>query len=299
MSTVVYVGAVGRSGSTILDRSLVGSDGISLGEIRWLLTRGIEANEPCSCGELFGDCSFWSSVVKHAVDGGLTPDLIERARRGQHRFDHDASYFLWPALRLFWRSDFDAWIEALKLLYEAIDAEAADRTVVDSSKAATYLRALRHAGVTPALVHLTRDPRAVAFSWSRTREYVPGSGRFIPRMPAWRSASFWMLRNSQLLLQRPARRRLLRYEDLCEDPTETLKELCADLDIGMPSGRAQNHQFAGNPVRFGSREEPRPLRIDNEWTRSMRRRDRVLVSIMCWPLERRFRYPLSAGRTDR
>ncbi len=61
MSTIVFIGAVGRSGTTLLERTLATGHGVvALGEMVHVWHRGLEQDEPCGCGEPFSECPFWS-----------------------------------------------------------------------------------------------------------------------------------------------------------------------------------------------------------------------------------------------
>ena len=60
---VLYLGGIGRSGSTLLERMLGQIPGTcSLGEVVHLWARGIRDNERCGCGDTFHACPFWTSV---------------------------------------------------------------------------------------------------------------------------------------------------------------------------------------------------------------------------------------------
>src|SRR5207245_4821641 len=68
--TVLYLGGVGRSGSTLVDRILGQVPGLfSGGEIRDLWARGLIENRQCGCGTPFRSCSFWTEVGRRAFGG--------------------------------------------------------------------------------------------------------------------------------------------------------------------------------------------------------------------------------------
>ena len=74
---VLFVGGLGRSGSTVLDMLLAQEPGmVPVGEVRHLWERGLRDNDLCGCGAPFHDCPFWRAVG-------------ERAFGGWHRLDPD------------------------------------------------------------------------------------------------------------------------------------------------------------------------------------------------------------------
>ena len=78
MSTVLYVGGLGRSGSTLLDRMLGRLDDVwSVGELVHLWERGLKENNRCGCGRCFADCPFWRRVGEVAFGGWDTLDADE------------------------------------------------------------------------------------------------------------------------------------------------------------------------------------------------------------------------------
>jgi len=65
---VLYIGGLGRSGSTLIERLLGQVPGVcAVGELVHLWDRGITEDERCGCGEPFRQCPFWSQVGKTAA----------------------------------------------------------------------------------------------------------------------------------------------------------------------------------------------------------------------------------------
>ena len=64
---VLYLGGLGRSGTTVLERVLGELPGTcSVGELVHLWRRGVLDDETCGCGEPFSRCPFWSEVLRDA-----------------------------------------------------------------------------------------------------------------------------------------------------------------------------------------------------------------------------------------
>src|SRR5947209_18950727 len=70
VTRVLYIGGLGRSGTTLLER-ILGElpSACALGEVVHLWRRGIIDNERCGCGVPFGDCEFWRGVGDAAFGG--------------------------------------------------------------------------------------------------------------------------------------------------------------------------------------------------------------------------------------
>src|SRR5690606_14695161 len=64
---VVFIGGLGRSGTTLLERLLGQLPGVvPLGEITHLWERDLVGDEMCACGATFSYCEFWQRIGKAA-----------------------------------------------------------------------------------------------------------------------------------------------------------------------------------------------------------------------------------------
>jgi hypothetical protein len=305
---VVYVGSWSRSGSTLLDLMLGAVPGfVSAGEVRFLWDRGLIEGQLCGCGVPVRACPFWRAVLDEAFGSGAHPDAAEmRALRdrvdGLARLPYTAGP--WRPARL--ARDLRAFREVLARVYRGIGRVAGAAVVVDSSKYAAYGRVLAGApGLDLRVIHLVRDSRAVAYSWTRAKRLleVPGEERYMPVHPARRSAGYWALENVALEVLRPAvtRAAVLRYDDLAERPAAALAGVLQRLGLPgdtsvLASGRLPgrvNHTVAGNPVRLTRGEIA--IRPDVEWRRGIAPRARRTVTALTWPLLLRYGFPLRTG----
>lgn len=307
--SVIYLGGFGRSGSTLVERLLGAVPGwVNVGELVDLARSVAPADERCGCGVRFSQCPVWNEVGAAAF-GGWTPSVLERLRdlhRAAARQRH--------LPRLLGRSghDSDALLElreSYARLYRAI-AEVTDSVVVvDASKGPALGQALvRAAGIDVRLLNVVRDPRAVAWSWTKqvrrphaTAPASPATGPQVTgsemwRIPTHRSAAQW----SALQIEMEAIARLgggrsarLRYEDFLADPRASLVDACRQLGLPLSptelppvrQGRvelAPSHGLSGNPSRFVS--GPVELRRDEGWRSGMALTDRVLVTAVTLPL---------------
>ena len=297
---LLLVAGSGRSGSTILDLALSKSlPGFSVGEFRWLWSRGLDDPRQCSCGSPIPDCSFWQAVSAELHDRtdvgprewGAHLEAVLQRRRAAHRVAFDTHGRLAQPLVPFFSN-----------VYDIIRANSRASVIIDSSKFFAFVSlAYAHTNLSPLVVHLVRDPRAVAYSWTRRRKRPDVTGRtaYMPRYPAWKVARSWVYQ--QLTILRLARRwdhyLLLRYEDFSSRPEANIQAIRERLSLrhGQACSTKTSHAVDGNPVRFSGSTLP-PIRPDLEWLQRLPLSSRLLVTVLTAPLLSRFRYPLFVSK---
>jgi hypothetical protein len=300
---VLYIAGWGRSGTTIVDNILGSYESVfSAGELYYLWRRGLGQRRRCGCGRPLPQCPLWRAVIDLAYrDRGLRATETNRAQRRSVRVRDT-----WRLSR--GRLDEDAlrYRDELGRIYAAI-AEVTDaELIVDSSKVpAGAAVAAQVDGIDAYLLQMVRDPRAVAYSWMRSKVQpdvtVP---RPMNRHSAARSSVNWVAWN--LLTEEVARRgyagrfERLRYEDFVTDPQDAIR-VVFDL-VGLPVQGTPfvdastvklggNHTVSGNPSRFDTGAVP--LRHDDSWTLGQSTRDRLISTATSLPLLRRYGYPLA------
>ena len=305
MSTIVFIGAVGRSGTTLLERTLATAPRtIALGEMVHLWDRSVRDGEPCGCGARFEACPFWSAVGQRAYGGWerVALDQLADDRRVVDR-NRYIPFLIAPRLApTRFREARTRLLDVLDRLYEAIDDVASEAqpgvVLFDSSKHPSYLFLLR--GLTSHrlhLLHVVRDPRGVANSWARqvTR---PEAGNDMEQLGTTRAIVRWTSHN--LLLQLAGRlgvpRRRLSYEHFTRDPLElgrTVDELLSDdhppapaaLDLAIDGHTVTlgvDHTVSGNPMRF--RTGAVEISSDESWRSTMPRRRQMMIGTLTSPL---------------
>lgn len=301
---VLFIGGLGRSGSTLVDRVLGQTpDVCSVGELVFLWERGLLANERCGCGEAFRSCPFWTEVGEKAFGGWDQVDPEEKLAL-QRRVDRNryVPWILLPALSRSYRQRLRGYGEMLARIYIAIGEVSGARLVVDSSKhASTAAIVSRLPGIDSRIVQLVRDPRGVAWSWAKvvSRPDTPEAGTEMARLGSFRASARWQAYNLLLaVVRRPGRGQAVRYEDFVDRPAHATRRLLAFGGVAgsfLPqfvSDRrvvlAVDHTVAGNPLRFRTGELE--IRADDEWRDSMPRRRRLLVSALTFPTSAVFRY---------
>ncbi|WP_283135404.1 sulfotransferase [Rhizohabitans arisaemae] len=303
---VVFLGGLGRSGTTLLERLLAQLPGVvALGEVVHLWERGLRRNEPCGCGVAFLDCQFWRNVGDRAFGGWDRLDVAEILRR-KRRVDR-IRRIPWlacaavPAARIGGRRSAVADYAHLYLrLYAAASAVSGRPVVIDSSKHASLAFCLRTADPAFRVAHVVRDSRGVAHSWAKRVER-PEDGAPMTRWPPLRTGIHWLVENLafELLSRRGVPVTPVRYEELLRAPRATLAHLAGKLGLRCDDGALDfvgtghaelsvAHTVSGNPLRF--RTGRVDLRSDQAWRSRLPRLQRATVTVLTWPLLSRYGY---------
>jgi len=302
---LLFITGSGRCGSTILHDILGQIDGFSaIGELRYVWERGLTNNSICGCQIPFRKCEFWQSVMLEAFGGMEDIDIQEISRLNNSMRIYNLPLMVIPYMRKRIESRLKLFLFTLGKLYRAIHVTSNSKVIIDSSKDPQYGYLL---GMLPEIelyiLHLIRDSRAVAYSWSRRKLFYPDvtSRDYMDRYNSIRSSFQWNARNiiAESCLRRgfvPYMR--LRYEDLIEKPQESIKcilnmlgEKTVDLSfIKQNSVRINkaSHSVFGNPGRF--RIGIVKLKLDNEWKAKMRILNEISVMAITWPLLLKYRY---------
>jgi hypothetical protein len=308
---ILFIGGLGRSGSTLLALLLNSLPGfVSVGELRmlWLYQ---QEDVLCSCGAPFHACEFWTAVGERAFGGWEQADipqiLLTMRFVDRHRY---LPFLVKPGLSPKFDERLRAYREAIALIYAAIRAVAGADVVVDSTKVPPFAYVVRGiGGVDLRVVHLVRDPRGVAYSWMKwkRRPEVREGELFMDRYGPVSASLRWLDCNFLMhnLVGPDVPGLLVKYEDFVAHPQDAVRSvvrhagepaqdaLIEELLAGRRSIR-ENHSVAGNPIRFD--RGPLRLRLDDEWKSQMRRRDRLVVTALTSPLLSRYGYGPRDGR---
>ena len=309
---VIYLGGLGRSGTTLLERLLGEIPGVcASGEIVHLWQRGIAENERCGCGLDFADCDFWQQVGKQAFGGW---DNLDTGRVGRLRDAVDRTRQIprlaQRSLRDPMRADLDEYSGYYLRLYRAITEVSGCGALVDSSKHASLAFCLsRREEIDLRVVHMVRDSRAVAYSWttkvSRPEASASGPGSYMTTYPPFKAAGHWNAQNGalQLLARRGTPVLRVRYEDLVGDPEQALRRVATFAgvpagDLALPFLHAEgqeryaelttSHTASGNPMRFTT--GALAIKGDDRWRAAMPDRHRRTVTALTLPLLTQYGY---------
>lgn len=307
LPTILYVGGYSRSGSTLLARILgEAPESVCVGEIRFIWSRGLIDNVECGCGQPFRSCQFWSEIAEEAFGGWKNIDA-----RMMTDLDHQLNLFY--TLPFYARKKLPArlrlkaqyYIERLSAVYEAISHVSGAQTIVDTSKDPTFACLLMRMHESDIrILHLVRDSRAVAYSWTRRRKLLSpiGGEEYMPQFSPASTAGRWLAWNGGVdsLGMTKSKYHRLTYESFIADPLGTLRELSefAEKDLVLPEAQmnesevelGSHHIFSGNPMREKSGRLT--IRLDTEWQSKLTGGQLAAVTAISWPLLLRYGYPL-------
>lgn len=301
--SVLYIGGAGRSGSTLLEIILGNTPGyFSVGEVRFFWEYIHAGGVRCGCGTELAHCAFWSAVLARMHTAGLPGSLAELAALAR-RIDRTHNLPRLATPRPYRTADIQTLIAATGRLYDAIRCETGGAVIVDSSKVPSHGFLLRRVpDLDLRLLHLVRDGRAVAYSWSqRQKRELAVDGARMARHAAFRSVLVWAIENrfTSRLARQCTPATILRYEDFTRDPAcelnaalEQLHYAAVDLSR-VTSGTfypQPTHSVGGNPLRF----KQQALRIvaDEEWRTAMPSVTRRALGLAFAPSFHRFGYPV-------
>jgi Sulfotransferase family len=297
---VLFVAALGRSGTTIVDNVLNAYPGVfSAGELLYLWERGLIYQRNCGCGRPVPTCSLWREILDVAY-GGRPP-----APRSVYVLQREAMRV--RRTHRLWRRPLPApaadYAEILAPLYWAIAQVTGAELIVDASKVPAAAALLTHVpGIEPWLLHVVRDPRAVAHSWARPTGKLDGSPELMTQQSARVSAARWLVWNAYIeatAATYAGRRLRMRYEDFAAAPQAEMDRLLAFVGVSSTVSPfvdahtvtlSPNHTVSGNPARFTVGTVP--IRPDDAWRTRLPRQSRRTVTALTLPLLRRYRYPV-------
>ena len=297
---VLFVMGHGSSGTTILGNTLGEVDGFfHAGELRTIWAEALAGLQTCGCGRPIRECPVWSKVLEAGFPGLNDAEAQRLARL--HRDTIRVRYTLrllranagatadWPALR--------EYASVAGRLYGSIGDATGARVVVDTSKRTGDAALLRLVpGIQPYVLHVVRDPRAVAYSWSHRSGSPPSE---LATAGEW--LAFSALGETVKLRLGRGRSMVLRHEDFAERPRESLERVLrfvgaagTPVPLSGPGDRTvefgENHTVAGHWTRFN--RGPTELRLSTEWKSKQRPGQRLLVTGAALPLLARYGYPL-------
>jgi hypothetical protein len=305
VARVLFLGGFGRSGTTLVERLLGELPGVcALGEVVHLWQRDIRDDERCGCGARFSACTFWKQVGERAFNGWANVDVdrVHALRETVERTRHIPR--LAGAGEV--ADDVREYASYYGRVYTAAVEVSGSPVVVDSSKHSALAHVLRWAAdIDLRVVHVVRDARGVAYSWTKrvSRPETDGTDEMTRYSPG-RSAMLWNAHNAAfgLLARRGVAVRRIRYEEFLTDPRTELIKLADfaglrlaqdDLSFVRPdhADLGVGHSAAGNPMRFTVGRVT--LRRDDAWVRAMPSVQRRLVGAVCGPMLHAYGYPLS------
>ncbi len=297
---VIFIVGYTRSGSTLLEHLLsIAPRTVAVGEMAYLWEPEVRNNSYCGCGIKLTCCPFWKKILTtRQFDENRSPgtpqfwrffrDLIYREHRG-----NDLRY------RQF--------LNQIESVYQAISDQTQGSIIIDSSKRPTFgLAVSRLSRASVTLIHLVRDSRGCAFSWTNRKARAElGDKEYMPRLSAHYAALGWAGKNLQAdILRIKARRHIfLRYEDLVRRPAFEVNKILRE--IGRPAISPDDngifhaplsHGIWGNPDRWSSHMHGIKVTEDQRWVTGLSTRDFAVTTLVSAPLLKWYGYRLFRSR---
>jgi hypothetical protein len=283
---VVYIAGEGHSGSTLLDALLnAHPEIVGLGEAHRLSLEPWQ--RVCGDGHTIMSSPFWRPLIEQvcrrrevSIDDWPSSLPTTRLDTGSSKRVRDAFLAIArprmvglgntiPVVSAY----FDAVRNSLDFFAAAAE-QARSAWVVDSSKSPARMKALSL--VRPSclrVIHLVRDPRAVAASAAR-REGVD----------AHFSARRWLRENAKvrwLLWGTSTPRILIRYEDLTANVESTLKRIWHFLGVEEPplglDLSTERHEIPGNSWLVQHTSGDLVIQSDERWIKELGAAERSVV----------------------
>lgn len=268
----VFVVSAKYSGSTVLGIRMARRLGLgTVGErekFAAVMSDPERRSRLCSCGRPFGSCEVWGRAwdVVRTLQAGATggfPDFARGQFAPSWRIDQACLAGFerrpWITARVVrrlpgLRSPYDAMRRWNLALEAEVESALGARGFLDLSKRASSVCRLAGLG-SPRLLHLVRDPRAVAWSTGEHEGLEPAE-----------ASRRWRRLNRRLAdwgRQLGDGYRVLRYEDFCADPEGTVRRLAPWLGVDLPAGQPTPVHVFGNARVLENPDAP--IWLDRRW----------------------------------
>jgi Sulfotransferase family len=265
---IIYIGGVEHNGSTFLGAVLGNHPDIEcVGELTSLARQGWLGQEYCACGQPIAECSFWEAVQNRWVDlTGRDPQLLVDL---ESDFDRHRRFFRLFKEERFPSNRFHDYADQTYTLFLAIQQISEKKIIADTSK--RFSRALALSMIPDIdlrIIHLVRDARGVAYSWSKPSR---------PKQRSWLDSSFrWNVTNLAFeIVKKKVESSCwmrLRYEDLIKEPFDTVRRIGEFVDVdlidlakSLSQGKMLNTYHVGVGNGFLRREKQVKLSSNIDW----------------------------------
>lgn len=298
---VIYIGGLGRSGSTLLAELLATLPGfVSVGELPTLWRHGWRDDWQSSDGHQFSNSPVWTSLVARleADDPDFCPEdafqLCENTLRRRHWIALGARRSVCANTALQTK-----YTEHFSKVYRILANETGAQIIVDSGKSPFHAALMSNAkDLDFRSIHLIRDPRAVAFSRLRkkiNRNSTSGQPVLMARQGSIRIALRWSWQNILMHRQRLRAQRTTKShcEVLAKFPAAEINRILSDLGVPydqsallpLRSGafvKQPGIAFSGNSSRFNLSETA--IKPDDAWRRDLSWWSYAVVSVLTYPV---------------
>jgi len=324
MTKLAYVLAASHSGSTLLCMLLGSHPQIAtIGEMKLSPTAlGDLKLYRCSCGQLIQKCHFWQKVKETMTDRGFDFDLncagtdyrIVESRYAKRCLGPIHRGRLLEILRDTALVMSSCWREQLPKIHKrnaALASTVSEITgadiVIDSSKIGLRLKyLLKNPELDVKVIRLIRDGRAVALTYMDPARFADakdptmraggmGGDRENEQLPMVKAAHAWRrcVEEAENILQclAPSQWIEIRYEELCEDVSNTLRGVFVFLGVDPQEYKTDFRSIAqhvvGNGMRLDSTSE---IRLDERWRQKLTEHDLEIFDDIAGKMNRQYGY---------
>lgn len=303
---ILLIAGAPRSGSTLLSKLLNEIDNaFNVNELVYMHLKGIEHDFPCNTGEKFSESAVWQAIMqaykqRNTVDHlRYQPNIIPNTRKlvaaqllPFYQANHKAS---------------ETYKTAINDLFHAIfEATQAD-LIIDSSKIAPFVNIVKQLEDFDIYVlHLVRDPRAVAYSWQKTirrADVESGTELFMETCTPRRSSIRWQLVNtfsSSLKNCAHLKYQYLKYEHFVQEPAAHLAKILAFLGYDKREILIQNNKVMLKRTDYGIWGNPNVrqqkstlhIRYDDTYKQKMKPRVKQEATLYALPLLTQYGYKI-------
>ncbi|MEO0297181.1 MAG: sulfotransferase [candidate division WOR-3 bacterium] len=305
MQTILYITGSGRSGSTILDILLgEGDNTFSIGEFKQFWKKFLKKGALCSCNKNYLNCNFWSEIIK---------EIFGKYEISEKEIDYFCSlqkiveriplinFFQTKKYILNYKKEIEEYKNFLLEIYGKIFKNTGASIIIDSSKLPHYLFLLKDIPYEIKIIHLIRDPRGVAYSWTKLK-FDPSVNEYMKRYHPFTSVRKWIYINFVIEILKKDFKYFtrLKYEDFCCSPQTNLNKVLKELNLlihGLPNLsnkkfiiKKLKHLVGGNPNRFNDKEIF--IHLDYQWVKEFSTKNKILVSLLCLPMLLKYKYSI-------
>jgi Sulfotransferase family len=297
----VYLTSANYSGSTLMTFLLNTHPGvITIGELKGA-SKDPETHL-CSCGTAIGRCPFWTALLEHMHANGVPFDhadvwsqcgfripgsaFANRVVRHYHRaWPLEVARDLFIRLSPSCRRAFEKILRTNEAFVAAAHSVAPGSLFLDSSKDPIRLKYLRRSkSLRIKVISMIRDGRGVMNSAMKRLGCSAEEG-----------ATEWVRREQEMRRvtsgMDDANRIMVRYEDLCASPDETLGRVFRFMGLDPADAnldfRNVEHHILGNAMRFATSSD---IKLDTKWTRELTQEQLDVFERIGGAVNRRYGY---------
>ncbi|MEM0993326.1 MAG: sulfotransferase [Bacteroidota bacterium] len=304
---ILLITGSGRSGSTLLSKLLNEIEGsFNVNELVFTHLNGVERDYPCNTGDKFSESPIWLKIMASYRQ----KNEVDLLKYEPHRIPNTRK-LVGAQLFPFYKTDeannayFKAYQQAIKDLYDAIFEATNASMIIDSSKIAPFVNVVAQMEAFDIFVlHLVRDPRAVAYSWQKTikrQDVDAGTNLFMEKRTPTRSSIRWQLVNifAESLKHKSALKyHYLKYEDFAKNPAHHMAAILNFLGKSPREIPVEDKQIHLKAVDYGIWGNPNvrqqkdvvKVRYDDTYKQKLSFGARLTSTVMSMPMLLKYGY---------